>query len=141
MSSSESKIGSGGQLADGSHNEASAYQSVRAVQHVLVNMLETMVADFTPPRGLSRMSSGDTRIWDEQEGRRYRGEPPLPGSCHRTSMKPELPKYWAGAQAFAVDDGSEADTVEHGSLHGNTLHVFLPWGICSTGHGMISSGC
>ena len=68
-----------------------AYQAVRSVQHVMVNMLETKVTDFTPPTDLGRMSSGDRRVWDEQEGRWYRGRPPLPGSCHRASMKPELP--------------------------------------------------
>ena len=68
-----------------------AYQSVRAVNHVMVNMLETKVNDFTPPRGLSRMSIGDRRIWDDEEGRWHRGRPPFPGSCHRTSMTPELP--------------------------------------------------
>ena len=68
-----------------------SYQAVRSVQHVMVNMLETKVTDFTPPTGLSRMSVGDRRIWDEQEGRWYRGRPPAPGSSHRASMKPELP--------------------------------------------------
>ena len=67
------------------------YQSVRAVEHVLINMLETTVTDFFPPEGLSRMSIGDTLIWDEQEGRWYRGAPPLPGLRQRTSMEPELP--------------------------------------------------
>ena len=68
-----------------------AYQAVRSVQHVLVNMLETKISDFAPPPGLSRMSLGDRRVWDEQEGRWYRGPPPLSGACHRTSMQPELP--------------------------------------------------
>ena len=29
--------------------------------------------------------------------------------------------HWAGAQVFVVDDGSEADTVAHGSLHGKVF--------------------
>ena len=74
------------------------------------------------------MRGGERRIWDEDEGRWYRGAPPVPGSCHRTSMVPELPKYRAGAQVFVHDNGSEADTVAHGSLYGNVFHVFLPWG-------------
>ena len=37
-------------------------------------------------------------------------------------------QYRAGAQVVVVDNGSEADTVAHGSLYGNVLHVFLPWG-------------
>ena len=68
-----------------------AYQSVRAVQHVLVNMLETQVTDFAPPQGLTRMPPGHRRHWDLEEGRWYRGAPPLSGSCHRTSMEAELP--------------------------------------------------
>jgi hypothetical protein len=54
-------------------------------------MLSTTVTDFVAPKGLIRMSVGDTRVWDEQEGRWCRGRPPLPGSCHRSSMVPELP--------------------------------------------------
>lgn len=68
-----------------------AYQAVRSVQHVLVNMLETKVTDFAAPKGLTRMSGGERRIWDEEEGRWYRGAPPVPGGSHRTSMVPELP--------------------------------------------------
>ena len=68
-----------------------AYQAVRSVQHVLVNMLETKTEDFVSPKGLSRKSVGDRRIWDKEDGRWYRGTPPVPGTCHRTSMVPELP--------------------------------------------------
>ena len=92
MSRSQAKRGRGGHFRGWkSQRGVRADQSVRTVQHVLVNMLENKVTDFTPPKGLSRMSIGDRRIWDEQEGRWYRGAPPLPGSCHRTSMEPELP--------------------------------------------------
>ena len=68
-----------------------AYQAMRSAQHVLVHLLSTTVTDFVAPQGLSRMSVGDARVWYEQEGRWYRGTPPLPGSCHRSSMVPELP--------------------------------------------------
>ena len=68
-----------------------AYQAMRSVQHVLVNMLSTTITDFVAPQDLSKMSFADTRVWDEQEGRWYRGAPPLPGACHRSSMVPELP--------------------------------------------------
>ena len=40
-----------------------------------------------------------------------------------------IAQYRSGAQVFVADDGSEADTMAHGSLHGNVLHVFLPWGL------------
>ena len=58
---------------------------------MLWNMLKSTVTDFAAPNGLNWMSSGDERHWDEEEGRWYRGALPLPGSCHRTSMEPELP--------------------------------------------------
>ena len=48
-----------------------SYQSMRSVEHVLVNMLSTKITDFIAPKGLSKMSAGDTRAWDEQEGRWY----------------------------------------------------------------------
>ena len=59
------------------------YQAARTVQHVLVNMLSTTITDFMAPKGLSRMTVGDTRVWDEQQGRWYRGVSP--------NMVPELP--------------------------------------------------
>ena len=67
-----------------SRRGARAYQAARPVQHVLVNMLETKVTDFAAPKGFNGMPAGDKRIWDEHEGRWYRGAPPRPGSYHRT---------------------------------------------------------
>eukprot|EP00974_Lingulodinium_polyedra_P120777 11176408-Lingulodinium_polyedra.AAC.1 len=48
----------------------------------------TQLGDFAAPEGLRRMSVGDARGWGEQAARWYRGAPPFPGSCHRTSMVP-----------------------------------------------------
>ena len=53
----------------------------------------------------------------------------MPSNIHGARVA----QYWAGAQVFVVDDGSEADTVAHGSLHGKVFHVFLPWGLVPPG--------
>jgi len=51
-----------------SHRAVRAYQEMLCAQHVLLNMLSTTVTDFVAPQVLSRMSVGDARVWDEQEG-------------------------------------------------------------------------
>ena len=100
-----------------------AYQSVRAVEHVLVNMLETTVTDYTPPEGLSRMSIGDTLIGDEREGRWYRGSPPLSGSCHTG----QVPRYLL----LTMDQKQTQWHMAH--FMARFFHVFLPWGLVPPG--------
>ena len=49
----------------------------------------------------------------------------MPSNIHGT----RIAQYREGAQVSVVDDGPEADTVAHGSLHGKLFHVLLPWGL------------
>ena len=127
-------------LRQGKTNEGvRAYQSARVVQHVLEHHLETNVTDFAPPKGLSRMSSGDRRIWDEEEGRWYQGAPPIPGSCHRTSMEPELPNI-GKVPRFLPLTMDQKQTQWHMAHFLASFDNFSLVGTCSTGHGTTSSG-
>ena len=87
------------------------HQAARSVQHVLVNMLSTTITDFRAPKGLSRMSVGDTCIWEEEEARLYRGVSP--------NMVPEL----TGENKSNQTPGQEGEALDSPRQNHTPIHT------------------